>query len=89
MTDDVEGTTKATDPQWQSVREAAKRLLRKLGIHQVVVVDDEAIPGPEAFLAAYSRTRSKAPLPPERAAWEQANSLHYGQNFLRFQCPFY
>jgi hypothetical protein len=57
--------------EFESARKAAKKLLNTLEIERVWVIDDHAIPGPEAFLAAYQSSREKAPLPAGDIAWAE------------------
>ena len=62
----------------EQARTAALRLLKKLGIKKTVVVDDQAVPGPENLLAAFGSSREKAPLPKE-TAWEELDDEAWRQ----------
>ncbi|MGA2322108.1 MAG: hypothetical protein ABSG95_15470 [Solirubrobacteraceae bacterium] len=62
----------------EQARTAARRLLKKLEIKKTVVVDDQAVPGPENMLAAYGSNRKKAPFPKE-IAWDELDDEAWRQ----------
>jgi hypothetical protein len=63
-------TGSATVAELEHARAAARRLLKMLAIRKTVVVDDQAVPGPENLLAAFGSNRENAPLPKD-IAWEE------------------
>lgn len=48
---------------FETARKAAGKLLSALGVERIWVIDDQAIPGSAAFLAAWQSNRDRAPLP--------------------------
>ena len=56
----------------------ARKLLAALGIDKTIVVDDQAVPGPENMLAAYADTPEKTPLGKD-VAWEELDEAAWRQ----------
>ena len=62
----------AADSDLKAAQRAAGKLLRALGTKKVVVVDDDAVPKADVFIAAYSGNQDRvAELLPGDVAWEE------------------
>lgn len=53
-----------------AARKIARKLLKALGVTKVIVVDDQAVPGPELLISVWRDNPKRAPVPQDRG-WDE------------------